>query len=85
MSFYTMAIMGIMPFGSLLAGAVASKIGAPATVMLEGSVCIVSALWFALRLEEFRRIVRPIYVELGILPELASGIQGASAIQTPPE
>jgi MFS family permease len=85
MSFYTMALIGIMPFGSLLAGAVATKIGAPYTVMLGGSVCIVSALWFALRLEEFRRIVRPIYVELGILPELASGIQAATAIQTPPE
>lgn len=85
MSFYTMALIGIMPFGSLLAGGVANKMGAPHTVMLGGSICIVSAVWFAFRLEEFRRIVRPIYVELGILPELATGIQAASAIQTPPE
>jgi MFS family permease len=85
MSFYTMALIGIMPFGSLLAGAVASKIGAPHTVMLGGSVCILSAAWFGLRLQEFRRIVRPIYVELGILPELAAGVQAASALQTPPE
>ncbi len=80
-----MSIIGVMPFGSLLAGAVASKIGAPQTVMLGGSLCFLNAIWFSLRLEEIRRIVRPIYVELGILPELASGIQAASAIQTPPE
>jgi MFS family permease len=83
MSFYTMALIGIMPFGSLLAGAVASKVGAPHTVMLGGSICIVSASWFALRLEELRRIVRPIYVQLGILPEVATGIQSESALETP--
>jgi MFS family permease len=85
MSFYTMALIGIMPFGSLLAGAVASKVGAPHTVMLGGGICVVSALWFALRLEELRRIVRPIYVQLGILPEVATVIQSASALETPPE
>jgi len=85
MSFYTMSIIGITPFGSLLAGGVASRIGAPHTVMVGGTVCILVAIWFSLRLDEIRRIVRPIYVELGILPELASGIQAASVMQTPPE
>jgi len=85
MSFYTMAIIGIMPFGSLLAGGLASKIGAPYTVILGGSICMVIALWFSLRLEEIRRIIRPVYVELGILPAVASGIQAASALQEPPE
>jgi MFS family permease len=85
MAFYTMALIGIMPFGSLLAGGVASKVGAPHTVMLGGSICILSAIWFALRLSEIRRSVRPIYVQLGILPEIATGIQAASAVQTPPE
>ena len=85
MSFYTMALIGIMPFGSLLAGGVASKIGAPHTVMLGGSICILSAILFALHLSEIRRVVRPIYVQLGILPEIATGIQAASAVQTPPE
>ena len=85
MSFYTMAIIGIMPFGSLLAGALGNKIGAGQTVMLGGSICIVTALWFSKRLREIRRIVRPVYVALGILPEVASGIQAASALQEPPE
>ena len=32
MSFYTMAFMGMVPFGGSFAGSIASKIGAPATV-----------------------------------------------------
>jgi len=36
MSFYTMAVMGITPFGSLLAGSVAHAIGSAATLRLGG-------------------------------------------------
>jgi MFS family permease len=68
MSYYTMAFVGMAPFGSLLAGALASVIGAPATVMLNGSVVLLGALWFFTRLPELRRIVRPIYQEMGIIP-----------------
>jgi hypothetical protein len=32
-----------------------------------------------------RDVVRPIYRTLGIIPEIATGIQSASALQTPPE
>ena len=34
MSFYAMAFMDITPFGSLLAGFMATKIGAPLTVVI---------------------------------------------------
>ena len=37
MSFYTMSIMGITPFGSLLAGGLASRIGAPHTLLFGGA------------------------------------------------
>jgi hypothetical protein len=40
---------------------------------------------FATQLKEIRRQIRPIYVDLGILPEVATGIQTASMLQTPPE
>ncbi|MGB6610930.1 MAG: MFS transporter, partial [Acidobacteriaceae bacterium] len=40
MSYYTAAFMGMAPFGSLLAGALAHWIGAPRTVMFTGSCCI---------------------------------------------
>lgn len=82
MSFYAMAFAGMSPFGSLLAGAVAAKIGAPETVILSGAFCSVGALMFAQELPRLRRLIRPIYVQLGILPELASGIQRASRLQT---
>ena len=85
MSFYTMAFVGAMPFGSLIAGAIANAIGAPLTVMISGSLCIVLGLWFATELPEIRKAVRPIYAELGILPEVAAGVQAASALPTPPE
>jgi MFS family permease len=85
MSYYTMAFIGMAPFGSLLAGSVAARIGAPITLFLSGVFTLAGAGWFALHLEEIRRTIRPIYVELGILPEMATGIQSASALQTPPE
>jgi MFS family permease len=70
MSFYTMAIMGMTPFGSLLAGGLASRIGAPSTLLFGGLGCIAAALGFALLLPRLRVLVRPIYVEMGILPEV---------------
>lgn len=85
MSFYTMAFLGVAPFGSLMAGSLASKIGAPFTVAICGVLCVVVATWFALQLQTIRAAVRPIYQELGILPEVASGMQTAAALQTPPE
>jgi MFS family permease len=85
MSFYTMAFIGVAPFGSLIAGFAASRIGAPHTVMVGGALCMITAFWFSRRLKGIREVVRPIYVKLGILPEVATGIQAASALQTPPE
>ncbi|PWU01860.1 MAG: MFS transporter [Terriglobia bacterium] len=85
MSFYTMAFIGMAPFGSLLAGFVAARFGAPATLLLGGVVCLAGSLWYARQLPAIRRLVRPIYQQLGILPEIAAGVQEASVLQTPPE
>ncbi|HXI62265.1 MAG TPA: MFS transporter [Pyrinomonadaceae bacterium] len=85
MSFYTMAFMGTAPFGSLLAGWVADKIGAPHTLLFGGIGCVLGALWFATTLPRLRRDVTPIYVKIGILPEVAQGIQQTSELSVPPE
>jgi MFS family permease len=85
MSFYTMAFMGTAPFGSLLAGSVAERIGAPHTLLFGGLGCIAGALWFALSLPALRRDVRPIYVKIGVLPEVAAGIHTTSELGVPPE
>ncbi len=47
MSFYTMAFMGVAPFGSLLAGGLAHRIGAPHTLLLGGTACVAGAVLFA--------------------------------------
>jgi MFS family permease len=85
MSYYTISFVGMAPFGSLLAGTVAQKIGAPVTLLISGVVCILGAFWYFAHLRSIRDLVRPIYVQLGIIPEVATGIQAASAITTPPE
>jgi predicted MFS family arabinose efflux permease len=74
MSFFIMAFLGTVPFGSLLAGRLALQIGAPATLMAGGSCCLLGALWFARGLPELRRAIRPIYIKKGILPEIS--VQG---------
>ncbi len=74
MSFYTMAIMGVTPFGSLLAGALAHRLGAPHTLLFGGIGCIAAALWFASLLPDLRQRVRPIYIEKGILPAVTEDL-----------
>jgi MFS family permease len=75
MSFYAMAFVGMAPFGSLLAGVLAHAIGAPRTVMLSGVFCVAGAAWFARQLTAIRKLIRPIYVDLGILPAVNAAIQ----------
>jgi MFS family permease len=69
MSFYSMAFLGMAPFGSLLAGNLAATLGAPRTVMINGFVCLLGSWWFHYRLPAIRKVMRPIYVRMGILPE----------------
>jgi MFS family permease len=67
MSYYTAAFVGMSPFGSLLAGALAHWIGAPRTVMFTGSCCVVGAAWFWSRMKFIGKEMRPIYIKLGII------------------
>jgi MFS family permease len=69
MSYYTMAFVGMAPFGSLLAGALAHAIGAPRTVIVSGVACILGSIWFTSRLPAIRKDMRPIYERLGIVPQ----------------
>jgi MFS family permease len=84
MSFFSMAFLGMMPFGSLLAGVLAGYIGAPATVAVSGVGVLLGALAFGSQLKRLRALVRPIYVRLGILPEVAGGLQAAAELTRPP-
>jgi MFS family permease len=75
MSFYAVAFVGMAPFGSLLAGGLAHAIGAPLTVMLSGACCVAGAAWFATQVSVIRKLIRPIYIELGILPAVNAVVQ----------
>jgi MFS family permease len=80
MSLYTMAVMGMTPFGSILGGALAHHLGVPATFLLGGIVCLGGALLFATRIRTLRPMVLPIYARKGIIPEIATGLQSASSL-----
>lgn len=68
MSYYTMAFFGAAPFGSLLAGSLAHRIGAPHTVLLTGAFCVAGSLWFTFERPKVRAEMRPVYEEMGLLP-----------------
>ena len=80
MSFYTVSIMGMMPIGSLLYGSLAGSIGAPTTLVIGGTICLIGGAVFYRRLPSLRKMVRPIYARLGIIPEIARGLQSASEV-----
>ena len=67
MAFYTMAFLGTAPIGSLIAGVAADRIGPQRTILFGGLSCIAAGTWFAFNLPRLREMVRPIYVERGIL------------------
>ncbi|MBN2513890.1 MAG: MFS transporter, partial [Sedimentisphaerales bacterium] len=59
MSLYVMAFIGTAPFGSLLAGTMATHIGAPKTLMIGGVFCVAGAMLFARKLPQLRHSMRP--------------------------
>ena len=81
MSLYTMAFIGMSPIGSLAGGAIASRFGAPLAIALGGLGCLALAFWFSRRLAPLREIVYPVYERMGILPEVARGLQTASTLR----
>jgi MFS family permease len=92
MSFFAMSFIGMTPFGVLMAGALASHFaantdpvtGATKTILIASGICLAANIWFWTALPGVRKIVRPIYVQRGIIPEIAEGLRVASA-PTPTE
>jgi len=80
MSLFTMAFMGMAPWGSLATGSLASWIGIQNTLLLNGICCVTGAVVLAGQLPRLRSFIRPIYVKMGIIPEVASGIQAAATL-----
>jgi hypothetical protein len=80
MSLYTVAFIGMAPFGSLLAGFVASGLGVQWTLVLSGGVCAVAGLLFARQLKVIRPLLRSVYLSKGIMRPITAGLE-AAAIQ----
>ncbi len=80
MSLYAMAFRGMAPFGSLLAGATAGLIGASMTLVIGGIICLAGSIYFFINLPELRKLIRPIYMQLGIIPESRHGVDTASRL-----
>ena len=66
MSLFTMSFMGIVPFGCLLEGSLASHIGATNTLLINSVCCLLAAAVFGRQLPSLRKIARPIYESMGI-------------------
>lgn len=85
MSFYAMAFLGAAPLGSLVAGSLAAHLGVARAVQIAGTLCILGAMVFAWRLSALRKLVRPIYQRIGILPDVSSGIPCSAEVAAAPE
>jgi len=68
MAFYSVAIMGMQPIGSLVAGIVAERIGAEKTIFFGALFCLAGAIWLGMRRAMLAEHIRPIYIERGIIP-----------------
>ena len=62
MAVYSMMFMGMAPFGALLAGSIAHKIGAPWTVAMGGMISILGGTIFGLRWPALRPAARELVV-----------------------
>ena len=85
MSLFSMAFLGMAPFGSLLSGIVADRIGAPHTLAICGLLCVLNGVAFAYRLPSLRKQIHPVYSKLGIIPQISTGLQTSAALTRPPE
>jgi MFS-type transporter involved in bile tolerance (Atg22 family) len=59
--------MGMVPFGSLMSGWLAARIGADNTLLFGGICCIIAAAVYSFMLPAVRKEIRPIYAEKGIM------------------
>lgn len=67
MSLFTLAFMGTIPLGSLLAGAISSHFGFRTMILCCAAYCLTVASIFAMKMPRYKKETRPIYVQMGLL------------------
>jgi MFS family permease len=70
MSFYTMAIMGTAPFGSLIAGSMARLLDPQVAILVGGVSSIIAAMVFFRKLPHLKVLVKPVYDALESNPDV---------------
>jgi MFS family permease len=73
MSLFSMMIVGMAPFGSLLAGWAADQVGAPLVVAIGGGFCAITGMIFARQLPRLREAAKPILAARGIIMDPSVG------------
>lgn len=76
MSFYTMAFMGMVPFGSLVAGILASWVGVTNTLTIGGVSCALVSFIFSSKIKKLEELTRPVYEKIEQDLNLATGVHG---------
>jgi MFS family permease len=73
MSLFSMMIVGMAPFGSLLAGWAADHFGAPLVVAIGGGFCALAGVVLARHLPRLREAAKPILAARGITLDSTAG------------
>ncbi|MBN4002439.1 MFS transporter [Nostoc sp. LPT] len=72
-SIFTTGFLGILPFGNLFFGALTGYFGVNNSLLFGGVCCILGAYFFSRQLPQIRKIVHPIYAELGLIAQSNKG------------
>jgi MFS family permease len=83
MAIYSVAFMGMAPFGSLLAGWTAHRIGVQHTMTLNGLFVLAAAVVFSTRMKIITAHAAPAYSRMGLGTEAAQELGEAERAETP--
>ena len=83
MALYSVSFMGMAPFGSLLAGWTASRIGVAHTMTLNGFFLLAATMLFVSKLKEITAHAAPIYGRLGLEGIAAGELSEAEQAERP--
>jgi MFS family permease len=81
MSLFSMMLIGMAPFGNLIAGWSADHIGAPRVIAIGGGFCIAAGIVFAWQLPKLRQVAIPILIARGVIADPAADPGAAIGIR----
>ncbi|MBW4563860.1 MAG: MFS transporter [Mojavia pulchra JT2-VF2] len=70
-SIFSTGFLGILPFGNLFFGELSNDVGVANALLFSGTSCILGAYFFAKQLPTITKLVKPIYIQMGLIAEKA--------------